>query len=145
MADQKFQNGVVVKGKLKLPNETANKAIYLNGSGEITPSTTSSTELGYLAGVTSAIQTQLDGKQSTSEKGQANGYASLDSSGKVPVAQLPNAIMEYKGTYDASTNTPTLANGAGNADSDIGNVYRVTVAGTVDFGAGNISFDVGVS
>jgi hypothetical protein len=86
---------------------------------------------------------QLDTKQSTSEKGQANGYASLDGSGKVPVSQLPNAIMEYQGMWDASTNTPALANGAGNADEAIGNVYRASAAGTVDFGAGNITFEVG--
>jgi parallel beta-helix repeat protein len=31
-------------------------------------------------------------KQETSEKGQANGYASLDGSGKVPTAQLPSFV-----------------------------------------------------
>lgn len=77
------------------------------------------------------------------QKGAPNGVASLDSNGKVPVSQLPNAIMEYQGMWDASTNTPTLANGAGNADTAIGNVYRVSVAGSVDFGAGSISFEVG--
>lgn len=77
------------------------------------------------------------------QKGAANGVAELDANGKVPVAQLPNAIMEYVGTWDASTNTPTLTNGAGNPDESIGNVYRVSVAGTVDFGAGNITFNVG--
>lgn len=38
------------------------------------------------------LQAQLDaiaGKQSTSEKGQAGGYAALDQDGKVPSAQLP--------------------------------------------------------
>ena len=74
-----------------------------------------------------------------SDKGAANGVASLDSAGKVPVAQLPNSIMEYKGTWDASTNTPTLADGTGN----IGDVYRVTVAGSQDLGSGAISFGVG--
>lgn len=79
----------------------------------------------------------------SSEKGAPNGVASLDGSGKVPVSQLPNAIMSFQGMWDASTNTPALANGAGNADEDVGNVYRVSVAGTVDFGAGPISFEVG--
>lgn len=74
-------------------------------------------------------------KQATSEKGQANGYASLDSGGKVPVAQLPNSIMEYQGVWNASTNTPTLANGTGSP----GDVYRVSVAGT----ALSLTFDVG--
>ena len=39
--------------------------------------------------VSSATQTALDAKQSTSAKGQANGYASLGSDGKVPAGQLP--------------------------------------------------------
>jgi hypothetical protein len=51
--------------------------------------------------------------------------------------------MEYKGVYNADTNTPALADGAGNADTAIGDVYRVTVAGTQDLGSGNISFAVG--
>lgn len=77
----------------------------------------------------------ITGKENTSNKGIANGYASLDSGGKVPVAQLPNSIMEYQGTWNASTNTPTLANGTGSA----GDVYRVSVAGT----ALSLTFEVG--
>jgi hypothetical protein len=77
--------------------------------------------------------------QTTEEKGNANGYASLDSGGKIPATQLPNSVMEFKGAWDASTNTPTLANGTGNA----GDVYRCSVAGSVNFGAGAISFGVG--
>jgi len=123
----------------KLAALTASRALQSDGSGVISASSVTSTELGYVSGVTSAIQTQLNAKQSTSEKGQANGYASLDGSGKVPVAQLPNAIMEYQGTWNASTNSPTLADGVGS----IGDVYRVSVAGTQDLGSGNISFDVG--
>lgn len=94
-------------------------------------------------GALNELQSDVDSRIPSAEKGAANGVATLDANGKVPVAQLPNAIMEYQGVWDASTNTPTLANGAGNADSDIGNVYRVSVAGTVDFGAGNITFAVG--
>lgn len=69
----------------------------------------------------------------------AGGLASLDGSGKVPVAQLPNSIMQYQGVYNASTNTPSLVDGTGN----IGDVYRVTVAGSRDFGSGAITFVVG--
>jgi len=69
----------------------------------------------------------------------ANGYAGLDSNAKVPVAQLPNSIMEYQGTWNASTNSPTLANGTGNA----GDVYRVTIAASRNLGAGAIDFQVG--
>jgi hypothetical protein len=84
-------------------------------------------------------QALLDTYQLRSEKGNANGYASLDSGGKVPISQLPSSIMEYKGTWNAATNTPTLANGTG----DTGDVYICNVAGTVNFGAGAIAFAVG--
>ncbi|TSA62253.1 MAG: hypothetical protein D4R41_01850 [Sediminibacterium sp.] len=77
--------------------------------------------------------------QILSQKGAVNGYASLDSLGKVPISQLPSSIMEYKGMWSAATNTPTLANGTG----DTGDVYICNVAGSVNFGAGVISFAVG--
>jgi hypothetical protein len=79
------------------------------------------------------------GYQLISEKGLANGYASLDSMGKVPITQLPSSIMEYKGMWNATTNFPSLTNGLG----DTGDVYVCNVAGTANFGAGPITFTVG--
>jgi len=73
------------------------------------------------------------------EKGAVNGVASLDGGGKVPIAQLPSSIMEYLGTWNATTNTPTLADGTG----DAGDVYIVSVAGTQDLGSGSITFAIG--
>ena len=81
--------------------------------------------------ISSAIQ--------SSEKGAANGVATLDAGGKIPVAQLPNAVMTYEGTWNASTNTPTLADGVG----DAGMVYLVSVGGTQDLGSGPITFAPG--
>jgi hypothetical protein len=75
----------------------------------------------------------------TSEKGASNGVAELDAGGKVPASQLPSTVMEYKGNWNATTNSPTLADGAG----DSGDVYRVEVAGTQDLGSGSIDFEVG--
>jgi hypothetical protein len=72
------------------------------------------------------LQTDVDSRIPSSEKGAVNGVATLDAGGKVPVSQLPNSVMEFKGAYNASTNSPTLADGTGNA----GDVYRVSVAGT---------------
>lgn len=45
-------------------NLTASRATVSDGSGKISASTTTVTELGYVGGVTSAIQTQLDSKTS---------------------------------------------------------------------------------
>ncbi|MDD7813706.1 hypothetical protein PP713_14140 [Mycobacterium sp. CSUR Q5927] len=81
----------------------------------------------------------ISGKQNISEKGAANGYASLDGAGKVPVTQLPASLMEYRGTWNAATNSPTLADGVG----DVGDVWRVGTAGTRDLGSGAISFGLG--
>lgn len=89
--------------------------------------------------------TQAGEALSYSQRGAALGVASLDAAGKVPVSQLPSAIMEYQGVYDAATNTPTLADFASGAAAGdkIGDVYRVTVGGTQDFGSGNITFVAG--
>jgi hypothetical protein len=86
-----------------------------------------------------AAQATADLAIPLAQKGANNGVATLDGGGKIPVAQLPSAVMTYEGTWNASTNTPALANGSG----DAGMVYLTSVAGTVDFGAGNITFAVG--
>jgi hypothetical protein len=47
---------------------------------------------------TNGLQGALDAKQSLSEKGVANGYASLDAGGKVPSSELPSYVddvLEY--------------------------------------------------
>lgn len=46
----------------KLAALTASRALVSDGSGFVSAATTSATEIGYLIGVTSAIQTQLDAK-----------------------------------------------------------------------------------
>lgn len=86
-----------------------------------------------------AAQSTANAAIPLTQKGAALGVATLDSGGKVPVAQLPNSVMEFKGNWDASSNTPTLADGTGNA----GDVYRVNVAGTQDLGSGPQVFVVG--
>ena len=46
----------------KMENLTASRALVSDGSGDVSVSAVTSTEIGYLDGVTSGIQTQLDGK-----------------------------------------------------------------------------------
>jgi hypothetical protein len=68
------------------------------------------------------------------------GIPQLDVNGKILVSQLPNSVMEYKGTWDISTNTPTLVNGTGN-QGDVYLVEGAAVGGTsFNFGAGGILF-----
>lgn len=49
-------------------NLTASRALISNSSGKVVASTVTSTELGYLDGVTSNVQTQLDGKQGNNDE-----------------------------------------------------------------------------
>ena len=65
------------------------------------------------------------------DAGVANGVATLDSGGKVPTSELPAAILgalNYQGTWNASTNTPTLTSSVGTK----GYYYVVSVAGNTD-------------
>ena len=59
--------------------------------------------------------------------------------GKLPASVLPSSAMEFQGVWNASTNTPTLADGTGSA----GDVYRVSVAGTQNLGSGSVAYGVG--
>lgn len=65
-----------------------------------------------------------------SEKGAANGVATLDATGRVPYSQLPESAMEFKGEWNADTNTPELKDGHGTN----GDFYICNVGGTANFG-----------
>ena len=65
------------------------------------------------------------------DAGVPNGVATLDSLGKVPTSELPAAILgalNYQGTWNAATNTPTLTSSVGTK----GYYYVVSVAGNTD-------------
>jgi hypothetical protein len=75
--------------------------------------------------------TTVSGYIPTTEKGVANGVATLDGSGTVPISQLPAAVLgalSYQGTWNASTNTPTLTSSVGTK----GYYYVVNVAGSTN-------------
>lgn len=104
---------------------------------------TSPTFTGMVSGVSASMvglgNVTNDTQVKRIEMGAALGVATLDSGGKVPVAQLPSSLMIYKGVWNATTNTPALSDLTGTA----GHVYRVTVAGTQDLGSGAIIYAVG--
>lgn len=73
--------------------------------------------------------TDVAGAEATANKGNANGYAGLDATGKVPTGQLPASVLgalNFQSTWNASTNSPALASGAGTK----GWFYVCSVAGT---------------
>jgi hypothetical protein len=53
------------------------------------------------------------------------------------------ADWDYRGTWNATTNIPALANGGANPASAIYDIYKVSVAGDADFGGGLITFKIG--
>jgi hypothetical protein len=79
--------------------------------------------------VSTAQQLALNLKENLANKNVANGYAGLDSGGKVAAAQLPASVVGsvgYQGQWDASANSPVMpAASAGNK----GWYYVVSVAG----------------
>lgn len=85
------------------------------------------------------IATLFLDKEDKNQKGVAGGYPSLDGTGKVPLDQIPDKFASFEGNWDASTNTPTLADGVGNQ----GQIYVINVAGTQDLGSGSQTFDIG--
>lgn len=81
--------------------------------------------------VSTATQTALNLKEDKSNRGIANGYATLDAAGTVPTTQLPASVVGasvYKGTWNAATNTPSITTGS--APGKQGWYYSVSVAGT---------------
>lgn len=99
------------------------KNIFNPFSGGLTPVLNKATEIKYTPSgdlVSINVQTALDEIESQ-------------------ILSIPTPLT-YKGTWDASTNTPTLSNTDTGAE---GFLYQVNVAGTVDFGAGPITFAVG--
>ena len=82
---------------------TAARALYSNANGKIAASTVTSTELGRLSGVTSAIQTQIDGKQATitgaastvtSNNLTASRALGTNGSGKIAVSSVTTTELD---------------------------------------------------
>lgn len=96
------------------------------------------TTKGYVDAAVSGVP--IGSYQLLSEKGAANGYAQLDSGAKIPLSIIPDSILgqvEYQGTWNATTNSPTLVSPP--ASTTKGHYYITSVAGT-QFG---IDFEIG--
>jgi len=82
--------------------------------------------------ITSVTNTSISiASSAITDKGLANGVASLDAGGTVPLSQIPASIqggVSYQGTWNASTNTPTLTSSVGSK----GYYYVVSTAGNTN-------------
>jgi hypothetical protein len=69
------------------------------------------------------------GTAASLDAGVANGVATLDSGGQVPLSQIPPlGDLNYRGTWNASINSPTLTSSVGTK----GYYYVVSVAGSTN-------------
>ncbi len=113
-------------------NLTASRALASNSSGKVAVSTVTATELGYVSGVTSAIQTQLGGKQATITGGAttiassnltASRALSSDSNGKVASSTVTATELGYvsgvTGAIQTQLNAKMPENGSQTAFTDI--------------------------
>jgi len=125
-------------------NGTANMtAASTIPSTDVTGMETKSTQNANNVSITggSLTGTTVSGYIPTTEKAAALGVATLDAGGTVPLSQIPASIqggVSYQGTWNASTNTPTLTNGVGTK----GYYYVVSVAGNTNLD-GITSWNVG--
>jgi hypothetical protein len=130
------------------PTVPTNISAFTNDSGYVTAITAPVRSVAGKQGAVTLVESDITGlvadltsKQSAlgftpenvANKGVANGYASIDSTGHIPLTQIPAAIQAaiyFAGLWNANTNSPTLTSGVG----ILGQMYKVSVAGntTVD-------------
>jgi hypothetical protein len=91
-------------------NLTANRAVISNASGKIATNAVTDTELGYLSGVTSAIQTQLGAKQNT---------LTLTNTGTSGAATLVGSTLNVPIYAAAGSGTSFITGTVGNANTSV--------------------------
>lgn len=73
------------------------------------------------------------------QRAVANGVATLGIDGRLSTDQIPSSLVGaivFQGGWNAANNTPTLSNGTGVT----GYQYIVTIGGTQNLGAGNVTY-----
>ena len=112
-------------------NLTVSRALASDANGKVAVSTTTSTELGHVSGVTSAIQTQLDGKQSTLTAGTGVGIAGNTVSIGQAVGTTNNVTFNnIAGTLTTAAQTNITSVGTLSSLVVSGNGGILTVRGT---------------
>ncbi len=161
LVDANIAIGANIDGA-KIVVGTGNTAVVTDLNGNLTPSTTTDTEIGYVSGVTSSIQTQLNDKQdiivadipSTTWTGLANNTTNQVITGFL----LDASAVSFEGIMrvfiDATTDTYTTIKVLGtktatdwntalssevSGDTIPGLAMNITTAGQVRISVGNIT------
>lgn len=136
MSDIKFKNKIKAEAGLNLPAETASRVLTTGVSGDVAASSVTTTELGYVSGVTSAIQTQLGSKEPTIttlpiSKGGTNSSTALNNS-RIMVSDS-GAVVESAALADGQ-----ILIGSTGANPVVANITAGTGV-SITNGAGSIS------
>lgn len=120
-------------------NLTVSRALVSDANGKVAVSATTSTELGHVSGVTSAIQTQLNGKQSTlTFNAPGSNNANPSTSAQIKTAlDLKANLADPSFTGDVTFDTTTLKIDSTNNRVGIGTAspeYDLHVDGTFAIG-----------
>ena len=126
---------------------SANNYTHPTGAGnEHLPSSVSQTEAGYLDGVTSAIQTQLDSKSATShnhtgtyEPADATIVKDADIGSTVQAYDADTAKLDTDQSWTGSQRGTTVTDNDGSFDMDGGNNFKCTPTGNFTLTFTNIT------
>lgn len=131
--------------QLKLPKESVNKALYLDGAGQVKSSSTiSDTELGYLEGLTDTLVNLLSGKANDTDVVKLTGNQSVDGvktfTGKLVASSTVNGSIPCPVMTEAERDlfTPVEGDCVYNSDTLKLNIFDGSVWKDVG-GAGGIS------
>ena len=121
--------GGILTNDLRLSHLTANRAVYLDADKALKPSATTATELGYLSGATSNIQTQLDEGHLTVSATTTDGtQTELLTAGSARLTLPANKLWIFEAVISARRSGDTRENMGWIAQ---GGVSRATAANTV--------------
>lgn len=123
----------LLDGDLIMDTQTASRAAYFDASKKLKTSAVTDTELGYVSGVTSALQTQLNGKVPTSTT--VGGHA-LSSNVSLAASDLTNGVSGSGAVVLATSATLTTPH-----ISSIVNTGTLTLPTTSDTLVGRATTD----
>ena len=118
------------------PTVTASRAVVSDGSGALAASATTSAQIGYLSGVTSSVQSQLDSK-SAAFNGTNNKAVVTDGSGDLATATVSATELGY-----LSGVTSSLQDQIDNAGGSSVDLSNLNLTGKLDIDSSNAAVEM---